>query len=268
MKKHKKGDYSMDSLKILFVGNSFAVDTTEHAANVALSMGVKQIKIGTLYVGGCSIDMHYEHAMEDAGVYTYYVNEGEGWSETPDYKISDAVRSDAWDWIAIQHGTRGKSRYTSVECYEKLNPLIDYLKALAPSAKIAFNLTWLGESTRQHHEILSYGGNMALMREKLEEVTKEVIVGNPRIDLLIPTGTAIENARTSRIGLLTRDCYHLSVDKGRYIAALTLVSTLSGLDAGEVTWVPQNVDEYAKQVAIESVLHAQACPLAITKSER
>ena len=260
-------DNKTKSLKILFVGNSFAMDTMEHAANVAHSLGISNIKFGTLFVGGCSIDMHYNHATQDLAVYTYHVNEGDGWSSTPEYKISDAVKSDDWDWIAIQHGTSGTSRYTSRECYEKLTPLVDYLKELAPShTKFAFNLTWLGESTYQHHEILSYGGNMALMREKLVEVTKEMVFNNPKIDLLVPTGTAIENARTSKIGLLTRDCYHLSMDKGRFIAALTFISTVAGIDASKIEWTPDNVDEYALKVAIESVKNAQKYPFVITKA--
>lgn len=260
-------DKKIKALKILFVGNSFAVDTMEHAANVALSLGVPAVKFGTLYVGGCSIDMHYDHAMEDSAVYTYYTNDGGGWTSVNEHKISDAVKSDDWDWIAIQHGTHGTSRYTSCECYEKLAPLVDYLKALAPAhTKIAFNLTWLGESTRQHHEIISYGGNMKLMREKLVEVTKEMVLANPKIDLLVPTGTAIENARTSKIGLLTRDCYHLSVDKGRFIAALAFISTVTGMDASKIKWKPDNVDAYTVKVAIESVKNAQRYPFDIVKS--
>jgi hypothetical protein len=253
-------------LKVLFVGNSFAEDTSKHTVGVARSLGIENVKIGVLYVGGCPIDMHYKHACEDSAVYTYHLNEGEGWTQTPEFKISDTVKSDAWDWIVIQHGTGSGARYTDAECYKNLDPLVDYIKALAPSAKIAFNLTWMGEHTFQHHEIISYGGNTALMREKLEEVTREVVVRNPKIDLLVPTGTAIENARTSKIGLLTRDCYHLSVDKGRYIAALTFISTITGLDAAKVDWAPDGVDEYAKKVALESVKNAQAKPLEITRS--
>jgi hypothetical protein len=107
---------------------------------------------------------------------------------------------------------------------------------------------------------------MALMREKLEEVTREVMKNNPKIDLLVPTGTAIENARTSHIGLLTRDCYHLSMDKGRYIAGLTFISTVTGIDAEKITWAPDGVDDYAIKVAIESVKNAQRSPLAVTAS--
>ena len=257
----------IETLKILFVGNSFAVDTMEHTANIAHSLGISKVKFVTLYVGGCSIDMHYQHAVEDAAAYTCYINEGNGWDTIPECKISDTVKSDDWDWIAIQHGTRGTARYTSCECYEKLSPLVDYLKKLAPShTKIAFNLTWLGESTYQHHEIISYCGNMALMRENLVKTTKAMVLTNPNIDLIVPTGTAIENARTSGIGLLTRDCYHLSMDKGRFIAGLAFISTIAGIDAGKIAWTPDNVDEYAVKVAIESVKNAQKDPFVITKS--
>jgi hypothetical protein len=255
----------MDQLKLLFVGNSFAVDTAQYAVEIARSLGVQRVTMGVLFVGGCSIEMHYAHAMEDIPAYVYHLNEGEGWSSTPDCRISDAVKGDEWDWIVIQHGTHGAARYTSPECYEKLAPLVSYLKQLASAhTRIAFNLTWMGESTRQHHEILSYGGDIALMRKRLEETTREAVLKTPGVDLLIPTGTAIENARTTKIGLLTRDCYHLSMDKGRYIAGLALVSTVTGISADRITWAPDRVDEYAVRVAVEAVKWAQVAPLRVT----
>ncbi len=258
----------MDSLKILFVGNSFAVDTMQHTAGVAKDLGIQNIKFGVLFVGACSIDMHYAHAMGDLPAYAYHTNTGDGWSVVDGYRISDAIKSDDWDWIAIQHGTKAPSRYTSSHYYRNLTPLIQYIKELAPKhTKIAFNLTWMGEHTSQHHEIVSYEGNTALMREKLIEVTKEMVCSNPVVDLLVPTGTAVENARTSQIGLLTRDCYHLSMDKGRYIAALTFIAAITGLPIDTVSRVPKGVDEYALQVAIESATNAIKAPFEITQSK-
>ena len=258
----------MKAIKILFVGNSFAVDTTHYAAEIAIALGVESVKIGTLYVPGCSIEMHYDHAMRELPAYVYHVNCGEGWTSEPEYTIRAAIQSDSWDWIVIQHGTHGTARYTSPECYDRLTPLIQYIKSLAPGhTKIAFNLTWMGESTRQHHEILSYEGDIAAMRARLEEVTRQTVLANPYVDLLIPTGTAIENARTSRIGLLTRDCYHLSMDKGRYIAALTMMGSVTGLPVDQITWTPKGVDDYARRIAIESASHAFQAPLSVTPSE-
>ncbi len=258
----------MQELKLLFVGNSFAVDTMQHTAEIARALGVEHVHLGVLYVGGCPIDMHYAHAVLDLPAYTYHTNVGEGWHTEERVRISEALARDKWDWIAIQHGTRGENRYTDPACYERLTPLVQYLKERAPAhTKIAFNLTWLGEATRQHHEILSYRGDMRLMHEKLIEVTKTVVLANPLIDLLVPTGTAIENARTSQIGLLTRDCYHLSMDKGRYIAGLTFVAAVTGLPVDGISWAPEGVDEYAIKVAVESAKNALNAPLEITKSK-
>jgi hypothetical protein len=125
----------------------------------------------------------------------------------------------------------------------------------------------MGEHTSQHHEIVSYDGDVARMRQKLIEVTQEVVVPNLLVDLLVPTGTAVENARTSQIGLLTRDCYHLSMDKGRYIAALTFIAAITGLPIDTVSRVPKGVDEYALQVAIESATNAIKAPFEITQSK-
>jgi hypothetical protein len=257
----------MDLLRILFIGNSFAVDTMEYAAEISHALGIKKVKFGVLYEGGCSIDMHYEYAVTERPAYVYYTNDGSGWKSTDAFKTVDALKSEAWDVVAIQHGSRGTSRYTSPECYGRLGDLVDFIKPFLPvDTKIAFNLTWLGEPSHPHHEILSYGADVLRMRKRLEEVTEAVILSNPKIDLLVPTGTAIENARTSAIGILTRDGYHLSYDKGRYIAALAFISTVTGIDAAECAWAPEGVDEYARAVALESVKNAQKNPLSVTKS--
>ena len=58
----------------------------------------------------------------------------------------------------------------------------------------------------------------------------------------------------------------LSMDKGRYIAALNFISSVSGIEPEKATWVPNGVDEYARRVAIESVKNAQKAPLTITPS--
>lgn len=256
----------MDNLKILFIGNSFAVDTTDQAAQVAKTLGVKKVKLGTLYAGGCAIGMHYEHATKDIPLYIYYENEGDGWKETYEYKISDAIKSDEWDWIVLNHGTAGTNRYTSPECYEKLAPLIEYVRSLAPKGvKIAYSLTWMGEPYHDHHEIKSYNGDTATMRKNMVEVTKQTVL-KCDIDRIIPTGTAIENARTSKIGLLTRDGYHLSLGVGRYIAALTFISTLTGLAIDHIDYAPEGISEYEKKVAIESVNNAKKTIFDITKS--
>ena len=264
----KKNQACPEVVKILSIGNSFSVDTMEHVANIALSLGCKQVKLGNLYVGGCSLNHHFYHAQGDLGAYKYYTNDGTGWQVTEGYKISDAVRSEQWDWISIQHGTKDGSRYTLAESYEKLPALIAHVKALAWSgAKIAFNMTWIGEPYDKH-EIVLFGGDQLKMYGEVTRITQQVVLPTAGLDRVSPTGTAIQNARTSVLnGKLSRDGYHLSLDAGRYIAGLTFWKALTGADIADVAWAPEGVDAIAKQIAVESAENAIITPFAVTPSK-
>ena len=103
----------------------------EHTANILRSLGVTDFKLGNLYIGGCSINRHYNNAVHDLADYIYYTNSGDGWEKKEQVSIENAVKEDVWDIISIQHGTGDKSRYTSSESYENLLPLINCVKGLA-----------------------------------------------------------------------------------------------------------------------------------------
>ena len=255
-------------LRILSIGNSFSVDTMEHLANIALSLGVERIRLGNLYVGGCSIAMHHAHAVGDMPVYKYYTNEGNGWSCTSEYKISDAVRREKWDFISIQHGSKDGSRYTDPASYERLPALIGYVKALAwEGAKLAFNMTWVGEPYDTHAELISYGRDQLLVYRLITEVTQRVVGAIPDVVRISPTGTAVQNARTSSLETVSRDGYHLTYDVGRYLAGLTFLGALTGADIRPVTWAPEGVCEVARRIAVESAANALACPYEVTQSQ-
>ena len=61
---------------------------------------------------------------------------------------------------------------------------------------------------------------------------------NRKIDVIIPSGTAIENAKTSYLTnvQIQRDAKHLSYGMGRYIAGLTLVKALTGLSIDDTNY--------------------------------
>ncbi len=251
-------------LKILCIGNSFSEDTTAHLPEIALCVGFCKVKIANLYVGGCSVNMHCIHAKQDLPAYRYDVNEGNGWTNTPNYRMRDAIKSDDWDWISIQHGTGDGSRYTEIKSYEKLSWLIAYIKGLAHrKTKIAFNMTWVGEPDFHHEEIQHYGGDQLLIYDKIANLTKEYILTLPGIDAVSPTGTAIQNVRTAGIGRLTRDGYHLSLDTGRYIAGMTFLKALTGANISDVPWIHRGQDDIRK-VAVEAVNDAIAEPFRIS----
>jgi len=253
-------------LKILSVGNSFSIDTMQHVAKIANDLGYR-VKLGNLYVSGCSLNKHYLHATEDLPAYRYYTTDNEtDWTEAPNVRIREAIASEEWDWISIQHGTKDGSRYTDPGSYEKLVPLTEYIHAQERCpAKLAFNMTWVGEPYRKHHEILSYNGDQLLMYRLIADIMRDQIAPLPQLDALCPTGTAVQNARTVYTSdRMSRDGYHLSYDFGRYIAGLTFFAKLSGADISKVQWAPVGVTEEERLHAIAAAKAAIAKPYEIT----
>lgn len=253
--------------RILCIGNSFSDDTMEHTANILLSLGVNTVTLGTLYIGGCSIRMHTEHITNDAAVYDYRLNTGAGWTTTPGVSIRQAVTGEVWDVIAVQHGSADGSRYTDTASYEQLPALIARIKALAPAhTRIAFNMTWAGEPWHQHSEIVSYGGDQRRLYEDIARITREVVLPMAGLDLVSPTGTAVQNARALSNEEFTRDGYHLRFDTGRYLAGLTFIGAVTGLDIRSVLWAPDGVNDAMKPLVIKAAVNAQQTPFAVTEA--
>ena len=232
---------------------------------VARAMGIEDMKLVNLMHSGCSIRKHYFHAVNNLAEYRYDLHTGPDWPRLDMTTIAKAVAEDQWDWISIQHGSKDGSFYSKQEDYSDLPALVEYVKARAWSGtKIAFNMTWTGEPELQKQEMLLYGSNQLVLYQKIADLTRELIVPMPGIDRVIPTGTAIQNARTANLGLLTRDKYHLTKDTGCYIAGLAFFRTLTGLDVSNIPWAPEETDSYAKQVALEAVANAIQTPFAVT----
>ena len=253
-------------LKILSIGNSFSMDTMTHCAQIALALGVEEVKMGNLYIGGCPIEKHYANFTEDLADYNYYVNQGGEWSRTEGVSIRQAVTEEPWDWINIQHGSSGGHRYTRPECYSKLVPLIEGVRGLAwAGVKIAFNMTWVGEPDCGKGGMGDFGGDALGLYNAITALTREMLLPLPQLQCVSPTGTAIQNARTAAAEPLTRDGYHLSLSLGRYIAGLTFLKALTGMDISGIQWAPEGVTGAQRKLAVAAANSAVACPFSVTQ---
>ncbi len=255
-----------ECLKILTIGNSFSDDSMEYVAEIAKDLGVKNIKLGNLYIGGCSLSKHYNNAIKDLKSYEYRTNQGNYWTNKKGVSISEAIESENWDYISIQQNSGDSGISSSYSPY--LEDLITYIYNTAnEEAKIVFNMTWAYQQNSTHQEFVKYNKNQITMYEAIVEAVKEKVRSNEDISMVIPVGTAIQNARTSFIGdTLTRDGYHLTYDFGRYVAGLTFVKQLTGLDICNVTFKPTKIDDSYRIIAIESAINAVENPEEITES--
>lgn len=255
------------SVKILCIGNSFSEDTTSCVADIAKSLGFSDLVIANLYVGGCPISKHYDNLKNDLPVYRYDRNNGSGWTQTPDFRISDAIKEEKWDWITIQHGSSYGGSYTDEESYKELSELVKGIKLLADEkTEIAFNLTWVGEETYDHCEMLAFDRNQKRYFNAICDITQRLVAPISDIVLVCQTGTAVQNARTTVLkGRLNRDGYHLSLDVGRYLAGLVFLRTLTGVSVDNINWMPQGVGEEDQKLILKSVNMAIKNPYCISE---
>jgi hypothetical protein len=105
------------------------------------------------------------------------------------------------------------------------------------------------------------------MFQAIVDTVNELIV--PRSDIygIIPSGTTIQNMRTSFLGdTLNSDGYHLNVKKGRYAAALTWFKAITGLSIDDITFKTDDMDATVLALTKEAVNNAIQNPFQVTES--
>lgn len=251
-------------LKILTIGNSFSDDTMQYVYEIAKSAGFDKIRLGNLYIGGCTLSTHASNARANRAAYDYRTNYYGKWHTEKDHTMKDAIASENWDFISLQQAS-GSSGIA--ESYSELEYMIEYVSSHAPSSALVWNMTWAYQQDSDHGEFYKYGNDQLKMYESIISAVRDRVYENGAFARVIPNGTAIQNARTSYVGdTLTRDGYHLSTDLGRYIAGLTLFCSLTGRSPADVAYMPDGVDVDIKKIADEAVANAIASPLAISNS--
>ena len=252
--------------KILAIGNSFSDDAMEHLAEILVGEGYTDFILGNLYIGGCSMDGHKARIDSGAKDYSFRVNTGNGWNTVTE-SIQYGLDYADWDVITIQQ----VSGYSGIpESYGSMQYIIDYVRnRVDPFVKIFFHMTWAYQSTSGHGDFAKYGKNQMTMYNAIVNTVQSLVVGNWNIEGFLPSGTAIQNLRTSYLGdTLTRDGYHLSLDIGRYTAALVWYKQLFGADLTNLTVVPKNYPYVAQHLPAikEAVNNAIETPFEVTPS--
>ena len=251
-------------MRILAVGNSFAQDTFTWLPLVAEHLGEQEIRVARLFQGGCSINMHVQNLTQDLPIYTYATWNGKAWEKQKNFKGADAIAAGPWDYVLIQHGTKDGSRYSKPESYEKLPALIAKIKALAPDAKIVFNMTWVGEANKPKSEMPEYADRLDDLYRDITALTRDLVQPMEGIDKVCTTGTAIENLRQIYPGKLCRDGYHLSYDLGRFTAAVAFYHALTGKPIRKLKWQPAGVTASVRRKAIKAAEAAAAEPYRVS----
>ena len=255
------------SIHILAIGNSFSVDAMEYLYDILIQAGYKSVKLGNLYIGGCTLQTHATNIANNLKAYTYYTNTSGKWSSVNGYSSVDAILSDSWDYISMQQASGVSGMPDSYEPH--LTTLVSTVRSLAPDATLMWHMTWAYQSTSTHSEFPNYGRDQMTMYNAIVSTVKSKVLTKPEFGFVIPCGTAVQNLRTSLFGdTLTRDGYHMSFDIGRFVTALMWAKQISGCDLSKISWRPSSYSYSDKQIAAikEAVDNAYVRPYQVTNS--
>lgn len=255
-----------NSFKVLAIGNSLTNDATQYLGDILKNAGVENAVIGRLFWSGCTINQHWKHITEFAEVYDYGENVNGVWQSYGKYNVQMALEKYDWDYIILQETIASVTYQSS---YKNLKDLVSYVKGTNPKAELAWQLMWAYQAeTESKWCRYRTKEEQILMYDQIISTYKSYVRHYKDIEHLIPSGTAVQNLRTSNIGdTITTDGLHMTHSHGRYITALTWFAALTGGDVDIVDWYPPNYPEVAEDIAIirQSVKDAIKTPLAITQ---
>ena len=228
-------------IRVLAIGNSFSDDARTFVRQIARASGI-DIVIGNLYIGGCSLERHWQNARDDAAAYDYSKT---GCDNRP-ASIREALEEEQWDFVTMQQASHFSGKPETYQPY--LNDLSANVKRYAPQAEQLIHETWAYEIDSAHPAFPDYDRDQlrmyALLRAAYEQAARDI--GGAR---LIPSGDAFQIARRHPLfdyahggQSLNRDGFHASLTKGRYLLGCVWVETLTGVSMMGNGFVPSLPD--------------------------
>lgn len=230
-----------DAIRILAVGNSFSTDTFRWLHDLAAGDGVDLTAVN-LYIGGCSLQTHWENVCSGARDYLLEVN---GVSRERYVSVEETLDSGPWDYILTQQASHYSGMPETYQPY--LQKLTAFFRQRCPEAVCLLHKTWAYEQDSDHGSFPEYGCSQQQMYDRLTACYEAAAqsCGLP----LVETGTLIQRLRTAapfRYELgersLCRDGYHLDLCYGRYLAAASLYTFLTRRDLRCNPFAPPGAD--------------------------
>ena len=225
-------------IKVLAIGNSFSQDATHYLQQIAEADNV-DMKVVNLYIGGCSLERHWNNIQSEAKEYLLEVN---GDSTEEYVSIQDALGMEGWDYIVTQQVSHDSGIIETY--YPYLENVLGYVKEKVPSAEILLQETWAYDIDSLHGGFANYNMDQQEMYEKVSHAYRTVAKDNGV--RLIPCGDVIQALRNKEPFLyghggmsICRDGFHVNVIYGRYLLAAVWYKTLTGKSIRNNTYVPK-----------------------------
>ena len=258
-------DDSDNIVRILAIGNSFSVDALEnHFYELATAAG-KRVIVGNMYIGGCSLERHLNNSKENKPAYIYYKRGLDGVNvKTKGVTLEAALTDEKWDYVSFQQQSGRSGIYATWE--SSLPALVEYVKARVPQDVVMMiHQTWAYAKDSTHKDFKNYDNDQMKMYDSIMDAVKRAskLTG---IKLIIPSGTAVQNARTTSLNeIMTRDGFHLHKTYGRYVAACVWLEKVLGVNPVGNPYRPEIMTLEQQRLAQLSAHKAVSRPWTVSK---
>lgn len=204
-----------DSLRILAIGNSFTEDAMQYMDAMVKASGIdiSRICVSTLTEGSSNFETWLNKDYENK---VFSLNRVTGTAVMQhEGKLRELLHQN-WDVIVVQQSSTLSYDWKSFAYLKGLEEKL-LMYCTNPGLCLAFQLVWSHDHSEMPYVL---EGNIACCKKMMNRYG---------IDLIIPTGVAIQNARDTRLNddmYLTRDYWHLNKGMARYIATATWFESL------------------------------------------
>lgn len=249
-------------LCILAIGNSFSADAVEQNLYDLFNASGIEVVIGNVFLPGCSLETHWNNTQENNRSYSYRKIVKGYRNATSNVSLEYAISDEKWDIITFQQASGLSGIYSSYSPY--LENLIEWVEQKS-DAELWFHQTWAYSQMANHADFPKYDNDQEIMYQSIVDASIQTLSDNPKLKGIIPSGTAIQNGRSSFLGdTFNRDGYHLEKSYGQYTAACAWFETLSGHCVMGNTFKPASIDEQTKEVCQKAAHLAVESPFEIT----
>ena len=247
-------------IKVLSIGNSFSEDAVENYLYELAEASGKEIVIGNLLIGGCTLEKHLDNALHNASVYEYRKIDRKGrYIRDKNKSMKSVLKEEKWDYISFQEASPFSG---IIDKYMTFLPsLVEYVKKNVRNKRTIYMLhqTWAYANGCKRDGFQYYDKDQMKMYNAIVDAVWKA-ADEVNIEMIIPSGTAIQNGRTSFIGdNFCRDGFHLS-----FTVACTWFEKIYGINVINNSYMPQNIDKKRVEVAKRAAHCAVLNPRKIT----
>ena len=256
-------------VRVLAIGNSFSQDAVEqYLWELANEAGIKMV-IGNAYRGGQGFQSHWIDVTEANNTFEYRKVVDGRRSNRPRTALSDIIKDEPWQYITFQQVSQESGLTATFEPY--LTYLIEYTQEQQtnPNAAFGYHQTWAYSHDSTHGGFANYGNRQDVMYDSICQAVQYALQTHPEFKFVVPSGTAIQNARTTYLGdNMNRDGYHLDFKMGRYTAACAWFETITGISPVGLSYHPDGMDFIAAHTCQVAAHEAVAKPFERTVLDR